>query len=96
MELLFSNALWVVGLAIILAAFSYADWLAHDWGVSSRQVLSSSIFWVPFSTGMALVCLGLALVGRGGWERVVWAALALLFAGQGWTMKRSRRDREES
>ncbi len=95
-EVLFTNALWIIGLATILAAFSYADWLAHERGRPSRRVLLSSTFWGPFSVGVVLVCLGLVLSSREWWERAVWAALALLFAWQGWTIKRSRRDREES
>ena len=95
LKLLFTNALWIIGLAVILAAFSYGDWLAHERGVSSRRVLGSLTFQVPFSGGMVLVCLGLVLSGRTGWERAVWALWTLFFAWQGWAMVRSRQDREE-
>lgn len=77
------NALWVVGLAMILGALSYHDWLAREHGVSLRQALSRRGFVVAAAIGLTLVCLGLAGTA-GGWERVVWLGLALFFAAQAW------------
>jgi hypothetical protein len=32
------NALWILGLAILLAAFSYQRWLAYEYGRGRREV----------------------------------------------------------
>ena len=82
------NSLWIVGLAVIVAALSYHDWLAHRNRVRLRDVLATSSWQQPFSAGIGLVCLGLALTGRVWWEHLVWAALGLAF---GWQLIRSRR-----
>lgn len=80
---LFRNALWIVGLAIGLAAWSIARWRALRQGIRTRQVLSNSFFVVPFCAGMALFGLGLALGSRRWWETAAWAVLAVLFVWQG-------------
>ncbi len=81
---LFVNSLWILGLAVILSAFSYADWQAHRRGGSLRQVLARPGFGVSFSMGAVLFCLGLLLSGRSALERVAWAVLAVLSAAQAW------------
>ena len=75
------NALWIFGLSVILAAFSYHQWLAAETSRRLRDVLSQRSWTVPFSAGMALTCVGFGygLSGR-WWERVVWTALSLVFA----------------
>ncbi len=78
------NALWIVGLAIILAAFSYNDWLAHTNGVKLRQQLSASAFQTPLTIGLILVSLSLALLADVWWERALWGAFVALFALQWW------------
>ena len=78
------NSLWILGLAVILSAFSYADWQAHRRGCRLRQVLARPGFGVSFSMGAVLFCLGLLLGGRSALERVAWAVLAVLSAVQAW------------
>ena len=38
------NALWVLGSALILAAFSHANWLAHTRNARTRQFLTLPVF----------------------------------------------------
>jgi len=78
------NALWIVGLAVILAAFSHGDWQAARRGLSVRQVLNAPAFQQLLSLGLLLVSLSLALLATRWWERGLWLVFALLFAGQGW------------
>ncbi|MDH7485541.1 MAG: hypothetical protein QHJ81_04610 [Anaerolineae bacterium] len=80
---LIRNALWIVGLAIGLAAWSIARWRAHQQGLPPRQMLSMPPFIVPFCAGMALFSLGLALGSRRWWETAAWAVLTVLFILQG-------------
>lgn len=77
------NSLWVLGLAVILAALGYQDWLARERGLSLRQALASRGFVVAASIGLALVSLGLAGNAQGA-ERVLWVILMLLFGTQAW------------
>ena len=77
------NALWIFGLAIILAAFSYHHWLAGETSCRLRDVLSYRSWKIPFSTGMLLTCIGFGYgVADRRWERAIWTALALAFAYQ--------------
>ncbi len=79
-----TNSLWILGLSIILAAFSYHDWLAHETRRRRRELFRMVSWRLPFSTGMLLFCLGLGL-GRDAerWERTLWGILAAWFAWQG-------------
>lgn len=77
----FSNALWIVGLAVALAAVSYADWrrrLRHP-RQTLRQALGRPAFQAAWSLGLLLVCVGLALTSEPWWQRLLWAALAVAF-----------------
>lgn len=91
----FRNALWILGLAVVLAAFSYSDWQRSGQNPkpSLRQAMTAPAFQAAFGLGMALFCIGLALSSRRWWEIAAWAALALLFAWQaiGAWLARSRR-----
>jgi hypothetical protein len=89
------NLLWLFGLALILAALSYADWLAHARGVRTRQLLGTPSFQRPFSTGMSLISLGLFFLSRGWFEHILWAAFTILFTWQSWSMWRGSRPQPE-
>ena len=77
------NALWILGLSIILAAFSYHNWLRRETRHRWKEVFARPWWRLPFSLGMLLFCLGLGL-GRGiaWWERTLWGLLAASFAWQ--------------
>jgi hypothetical protein len=78
----FHNALWVGGLAAIVAALSMANYQAHAARVRLRQKLGGPGFQLAFHAGMGLFCLGLLFGSPSWWERGVWSVLAALFAGQ--------------
>ena len=84
------NGLWVAGLVVVLATWSYANWLAHLQGVRTRQLLASPSFQSLFFLGLGLVTLGLFCLGRGWLEHLVWAALTLLYAWQAYRLWRER------
>lgn len=79
-----TNSLWILGLSIILAAFSYHDWLVHETRRRRRDLFRTASWRLPVSTGMMLFCLGLGL-GRDveWWERTLWGSLVVWFARQG-------------
>ncbi len=84
------TAIWVLGLAIVLAAWSWNEWWAHVHGHRLREVLGEARFQVPFSVGLFLLCVGMALTESVRWKAAVWVVLALLFAWQGAQAWRAR------
>ena len=78
------NALWIAGLALILAAFSYHQWLAGETARRLRDVLSQPSWKLPFSAGMLLTCIGFSYgLAERWWEKTMWTALA---AAYGWQL----------
>ena len=76
------NVLWILGLSIALAAWSYTSWWASVHGEPIRHAVSLPSFGVPFSAGMLLFSASLAWGAAHGRERVLWAALGLLYGWQ--------------
>ncbi len=98
----FSNGLWILGLAVALAAVSYADWRRrlNEPRLSLRQALGQPAFQAAWSLGLLLFCAGLglllfcaglALTSDVWWQTIAWAALALAFlylCGSAWLQSR--------
>lgn len=76
----FYNALWILGLALMLAVFSMATFRASQAGRRLGDELAAPALQVPLLAGLLLFCLGLLLAGRSWWERLLWGALALITA----------------
>jgi len=76
----FRNSLWILGLSVILATLSYADWWAKEQKVRFRDAFSVPSFQGALSAGLALFCVGLSLCSGRWWERGLWAVFALWFA----------------
>lgn len=92
-----TNALWIAGLAIVLAAFSRASFVAAQTRTRLRSQLDHPAFALPFSLGFVLFCLGVAFSStRGWWESVLWLGLATAFAVQAWLADRQRRGRSST
>ena len=76
-----TSSLWILGLSIVLAAFSYHHWLAGEKGRRLREQFREPSWKIPFSSGMMLTCLGFGLgENTRWWERAVWFALLVSFA----------------
>ena len=88
MQTFLINALWVVGLAGVLASFSYMIWFrnARDW--PWQRVFSLPRMLIPLSVSLELFSIGLAINGITAalpapwWEVTAWSVLALIFAVQ--------------
>lgn len=74
------NMAWILGLAVLLATLSYADWARHCEGARWRDVLGRITYRSLLNGGMFLICLGLLGGGRGLLERVLWGLMAAWFA----------------
>jgi hypothetical protein len=76
------GALWIGGLALLLAAVSLADYEAHQRQARLAAVLNGGGYPLALNAGLALFCLGMLDGGRAWWEIALWAGLALAFAYQ--------------
>jgi hypothetical protein len=74
--------LWIVGLAVLLAAVSLADYEAHQRQARLRTVLGGGGYPLALNAALTLFCLGMLGSGRAGWEKALWLGLALAFAYQ--------------
>ena len=84
------SALWILGLSLVLAAFSFADYTAAQQGARLRAVLGRPGYQAALNAGLLFFCLGLIGSGRAWWEQVLWAALAIAFGYQAWAAWRQR------
>jgi hypothetical protein len=85
------NALWLLGLSVVLAAWSYLSWLAARRGVRVWRTIGWAVFEVPASAGLALFAISLAWGATRTWERILWIVLAAAFLAQmmqGWRQAR--------
>lgn len=74
-----SSALWILGLAVILASVSWANWkamIAHD---RLHLSLTKPHIGLMLDIGGLLFCAGLAANAYRWWERSLWVLLALAF-----------------
>ncbi len=85
-----TNALWIIGLSVIVAAFSHARWLARERGVRFRALLGTPARQAALDLGLALVSAGLFFSARSTWERLCWGAFTLLYTALGWAEWRRR------
>ena len=58
---LITNAVWIFGLAVVLAAFGWHDFLAHTRKRKLGELLRGDSFLKPLFLGLTLVAGGLAL-----------------------------------
>lgn len=76
------NALWILGLSIALAAWSYVVWWARMSHCGLRRALARAAFQTPFNIGLLLFSVSLAWGSTRLWERLAWIALSVAFAWQ--------------
>lgn len=76
------SSLWILGLALVLAALSLADYDANQQRKRVRAVLREAGYQLTLNAALTLFCLGLLGSVRTWWELVLWVGLALAFAYQ--------------
>ncbi len=72
-----ANGLWILGLAVVLAALSWADWKAKASSTPLRVTLAKAPVQRILNLGLALFCAGLAATATSWWQRILWGALSL-------------------
>lgn len=78
------SALWILGLSVLLATFSYADYMAHTEGARTREMLRRRPYPAAMYAGLTLFGLGLAGATNTWWENALWIIVALAFAFLTW------------
>ena len=87
-----ANAIWVLGLAVVLAVASHAFYRAQTAGASFRRVLTRPRIAAVTFSGLALTAAGLALTSAGSlWDALVLWVLAVLCSAQAAIAFRDRR-----
>jgi hypothetical protein len=76
----FTNLVWISGLAVALAAFSYADWRVSLGAARITDSIVRTAQNPAFVWGLALTCLGAGLSVWPVWQCVVWILLATCLA----------------
>ncbi|MEA4907701.1 MAG: hypothetical protein GYA17_08550 [Chloroflexi bacterium] len=92
---LFFNALWIVGLALLLAAGSYAVYDRHSPGPDEQPAqpgtpVNHAVYRGMLMAGGILFCLGMASLSDVLWQRLAWVALGL-----GCVLQFGRRERQK-
>lgn len=82
------GALWILGLGLVVAALSFANYLAPQQKRRFRQALEMAACQIMIDLGLVFFCLGWTGSVSGTWERIVWAVLALMFAVQTWQARK--------
>lgn len=75
------NGFWIVGLAILLAAYSYYSYEAAIQEQKLREYLPQTSFQQVALVSGVFVAIGLAGTSQAVWETIIWAIFALLTAG---------------
>lgn len=80
-------ALWLLGLAVLLASLGYNLWLAYQEETGWRQQLRRPQFLRPLWLGLALI--GFGLLGASGqtWERLLWLVVSLYCLTNLWRLR---------
>lgn len=79
------DALWIVGLSIVLASFSIQYWIAKLNGISLSEQLEGFWWQITSSVGFGIFCLSFAIQSKGTLDTVVWTGLLILYIWRsGW------------
>ena len=72
----FSNFVWILGIAIILADFSYHEFLAHVLEAKRIKVFKKNSFRRPFLLGLILIAIGITTSVQKLWLALILGVFA--------------------
>ncbi len=79
----FSNSLWILGLAVLLAVWSYASYQAGRSKRKVRRKLNELGYALALDAGMLLFLAGMVTTEDRWWARVLWIVLSLAVIAEG-------------
>lgn len=82
------GALWILGLGLVVAALSFANYLTSQQKRRFKQVLKMSACRITIDLGLVFLCLGLTGGLSAVWERLLWGVLALIFIVRTWQARK--------
>jgi hypothetical protein len=92
-----ANALWVLGLALLLAVWSYARYEAHLEGVKTREMLGRLSYSLWINGGLLLFVVGMALTEDRWWARGLWILVGVGFlVDSGMRVAEARKETHEA
>lgn len=77
-RIVFANFVWILGTAVILAAFSYHEFLAHIQKTKRIDAFKRSSFKKPFLLGAILIAAGISASAHQMWLTAIFGIVALL------------------
>jgi hypothetical membrane protein len=78
-----SNALWILGLSVLLAVWSYASYEASRAGQKVRAKLDELGYALVIDAGLLLFLVGMATTEDRWWARALWIVMALAVTAEG-------------
>ena len=92
-----ANALWILGLALLLAVWSYARYEAHRVGIKTREMLGRLRYSLWINAGLLLFVAGMALTEDRWWARGLWILVGVGFlVDSGMRIAEARREEHEA
>jgi heme A synthase len=73
----FANSLWILGLAVLLAVWSYASYEAGRRKQKVRHITRELGYSLTLNAGLVLFLAGMAATEDRGWARGLWIVLGL-------------------
>jgi len=83
------NSFWILGLSVLLAAFSYHYWLAGEEKRRLKEQLDQPSFLRLFWISFVLISIGLAGTSQRWWETGIWIIFLLISAVNVYNIQRS-------
>lgn len=81
---LFSNSVWIIGLAIGLSTLSVAYWYSQRYGKPFKEVVSEPKRLCLFHLAGLLFCVGVAGTSNRWWKWALWELLVFIIGFRIW------------
>ena len=78
-----SNFLWILGLAVLLATWSYAHYEARMSHQKVGEKLDELTYALSLDGGLLLFCAGLAATEHRWWARMIWIGMGIAILVEG-------------
>ncbi len=79
----FSNFLWILGLAVLLATWSYATYEAKISDKKVGEKFDELGYALSLDVGLLLFCAGLAATEHRWWARLIWIGMGIAILVEG-------------